>query len=142
MNLIPKIEGGARKKKRRSACVYLTKKQCRFPCQPVGNKCRTMFSKKKWKENKKIKADSKKKKKRKNRSEEESPLQPVNTPEPNEEYVPTIKDTIPESEDSSTVSEEPTPVEEVAAEPAAPEKQEDVDTGAMPESAVEEGSKP
>ena len=131
MNIIPSIEGGARRKKRRSACVYLTKKQCRFPCQRVGNKCRTMFSKKRWKENKKMKVGTKKKPKI--MLEAEYSLQPSNTPEPNEEYVPTVKDPVPESEDSYTSDTETvteTPVEEVA---AAPEK-EDVDTEAMPES--------
>ena len=69
MNLsLPNIVGGDKEKKKKgSACVYLTEEQCRFPCRKVRSKrsngkgkCRTRFSsRKKYKE---VKVETEKKK--------------------------------------------------------------------------------
>lgn len=145
MNLsLPNIVGGDKEKKKKgSACVYLTEEQCRFPCRKVRSKrsngkgkCRTRFSsRKKYKE---VKVETEKKKRGKKRRSSKATgsqvtddlnvtditLQPRNTPQPGEDnFVP---EEVKESEPVVTVepvvsSEEPVSEDPVSEEPASEE---------------------
>ena len=127
MNLtLPSIVGGDKEKKKKgSACVYLTEEQCRFPCRKVRSKrsngkgrCRTIFSRKKYNKAK----EGKTKKNKRTRTTSKSPqvtddsyatdiLQPGNTPQLGENNF------VPEEVKESTSSSDPV----VPEEPAVPD---------------------